>query len=90
MILESVLITGGAGFIGSHLADVLINLGHDVTVVDSLDPRIHGRRHGPPPYLNPSVRFARNDLSRNASLDPLLDGKSIVFHLASLTMPPSR
>jgi dTDP-L-rhamnose 4-epimerase len=50
-----VLITGGAGFIGSHTADALIKLGHHVRILDSLEPAIHPK--GKPDYLNPEAEF---------------------------------
>ncbi len=47
---ERVLITGGAGFIGSHLADRLLQAGYQVRLLDNLDPQVHP--HGRPAYLN--------------------------------------
>lgn len=54
------LVTGGAGFIGSHLTDQLCAAGHQVVVVDSLDPAAHGER---PSYLNPQARYLWGDVA---------------------------
>jgi nucleoside-diphosphate-sugar epimerase len=51
-----VLVTGGAGFIGSHLADRLLAAGHHVRAFDSLDPQVHP--NGPPDYLDTNVELA--------------------------------
>ncbi len=50
-----VLVTGGAGFIGSHTADKLIELGYDVRVLDNLQKPVH--LNGKPDYLNPDAEF---------------------------------
>ena len=54
------LVTGGAGFIGSHLTDQLCAAGHHVVVLDSLDPAAHGRR---PTYLNPQAQYLWGDVT---------------------------
>ena len=56
-----VLVTGGAGFIGSHTVDRLIEAGHEVVVLDNLDPQIHPRG-SPPAYLNPRAEFVEGVL----------------------------
>ncbi|HEV2930823.1 MAG TPA: NAD(P)-dependent oxidoreductase, partial [Propionibacteriaceae bacterium] len=54
-----VLVTGGAGFIGSHLVDLLAERGHRVRVLDRLHPKAHG---GPPDYLRDDVEYVWADL----------------------------
>ena len=77
-----ILVTGGAGFIGSHLVDALVTRGHEVTILDSLDPQVHpGGR--PPDYLNPRARFVRADIRDADALKPLVLQAEAVFHLAS-------
>ena len=51
----NILITGGAGFIGSHTADALIAKGHRVRILDNLQPTIHPK--GKPGYLHPEAEF---------------------------------
>src|SRR5689334_8907316 len=60
-----ILVTGGAGFIGSHTCDRLLELGHDVVVLDSLAPPVH--RNGRPAYLSPGASFYPGD-TRNRAL----------------------
>ena len=55
-----VLVTGGAGFIGSHLADRLLAAGHEVCAYDSLDPQVHPT--GAPDYLDPAVELIVGDV----------------------------
>ncbi len=59
---ERVLITGGAGFIGSHLADELLDAGYEVRVLDDLLPQVHGHTDRPPSYLASDVEFIRGDI----------------------------
>ena len=56
---KNVLITGGAGFIGSHLVDRLIEEKHNVTVLDILEEQVHGKSNKLPKYLNEKARFVR-------------------------------
>lgn len=60
----SVLITGGAGFIGSHLADELLRHGYRVRVLDSLVPQVHGLGGSRPKYLDPEVELFLEVLER--------------------------
>ena len=78
-----VLITGGAGFIGSHLADHMISRGYEIRVLDSLEPQVHpGRRK--PDYLNPGVTLWTGPVRDRGLLNKALDGVEIVVHLASV------
>jgi dTDP-L-rhamnose 4-epimerase len=81
----NVLITGGAGFIGSHTADTLIAEGHSVRVLDVLDPQIHGDKGAAPDYLNSAVEFRRGDVRTPEDVTAALEGIDAVFHLAALT-----
>jgi|HigsolmetaAR203D_1030402.scaffolds.fasta_scaffold00056_44 dTDP-L-rhamnose 4-epimerase len=78
-----ILITGGAGFIGSHLADDLLEQGYGVRVLDSLDPQVHpdGAR---PRYLSRDVELVVGDVRDGAALRRALEGVDAVFHLAAL------
>ncbi|MFH1724559.1 MAG: NAD-dependent epimerase/dehydratase family protein [Elusimicrobiota bacterium] len=83
MAKTKVLITGGAGFIGSHLADHMLSNGYEVSVLDSLEPQVHpGRRK--PDYLNPEVKLWAGRVGDRGLLDRALDGVEVVVHLASV------
>jgi dTDP-L-rhamnose 4-epimerase len=79
------LITGGAGFIGSHTADALIRGGYRVRILDCLDPQIHGQSNGFPSYLHPEIECTYGDVRQTQDLRMALEGVSIVYHFASLT-----
>lgn len=81
-----VLITGGAGFIGSHLADELLAAGYCVRVLDNLAEQVHGglrAQGGRPPYLADEVELVVGDVGDRAAVDCALDGVESVFHLAA-------
>jgi dTDP-L-rhamnose 4-epimerase len=78
-----VLVTGGAGFIGSHLVDALIARGHTVRVLDNLTPQVHGRPPRQPDYLHPAAEFVRGDVRHRASVRRALEGVEVVFHQAA-------
>jgi dTDP-L-rhamnose 4-epimerase len=77
-----VLITGGAGFIGSHTADALLAEGYSVRVLDSLEEPVH-RGRNVPAYLDPRIEFVRGDVRDEPTLLSCLTGCSAVFHLAA-------
>jgi len=77
-----VLVTGGAGFIGSHTVDVLLARGHEVTVLDSLDPQVH-RDGKPPAWLAREARLVVGDVRDRDALAPLVTAADAVLHLAS-------
>ncbi|MBV9873104.1 MAG: NAD-dependent epimerase/dehydratase family protein [Verrucomicrobia bacterium] len=80
---QKILITGGAGFIGSHVADELVKHGYSVRVLDSLLPQVHGEGRLRPTYLDPAVELIRGDVRDAAALDRALEGIHAVFHLAA-------
>lgn len=77
-----ILVTGGAGFIGSHTCDRLLALGHDVVVLDALTPPVHrdGRR---PAYLSAEAEFCQGDTRNRELLANLLRRVDAVYHLAA-------
>lgn len=79
--VEKVLVTGGAGFIGSHTVDLLLERGYDVRVLDNLQPRVHPR--GVPDYLSKEVDFVKGDVANRDDLSGALQGVDAVFHLAA-------
>jgi dTDP-L-rhamnose 4-epimerase len=80
-----VLVTGGAGFIGSHVVDALLARGDEVTVLDVLHPQVHGAEQEPPAYLDPQARLVVGDVRDRDTLAPLLDEAEVVVHLAAYT-----
>lgn len=78
-----ILITGGAGFIGSYLVDALVEKGYDVRVFDSLEPQVHGQGRYSPEYLNPAAELVVGDVRDRAALKAALDGVDVVFHYAA-------
>ena len=97
---ENILITGGAGFIGSHLADELLEHGYRVRVLDNLSEQVHGAketssknissngfhpgRDHRTPYLDPDVELIEGDVRNPDAVARALDGIDAVFHLAAL------
>ncbi len=80
---NGVLITGGAGFIGSHLADLLLEGGHEVRVLDSLEPQVHGRDARRPDYLDDRVELVRGDVRDGEAVEAALEGCSTLVHFAA-------
>jgi dTDP-L-rhamnose 4-epimerase len=80
---HSVLITGGAGFIGSHTADLLLQKGYEVTIIDNLDPQVHGPRPLVPAYLSKSVTTILEDIRNKGELAKALQDVDVIIHLAS-------
>jgi dTDP-L-rhamnose 4-epimerase len=75
------LVTGGAGFIGSHLVDRMLADGHEVVVLDSLDPQVH--RYGRPSYLSPEAELVVADVRDRAAVRKALAGADRLVHLAA-------
>lgn len=84
---EQVLITGGAGFIGSNLALALTAMGYSVTVMDNLSEQIHGTASSSPLYqsVKDHVRFLFGDVRNREDWQKALEGQQIVIHLAAET-----
>jgi dTDP-L-rhamnose 4-epimerase len=83
-----ILITGGAGFIGSHLADELLAAGYGVRALDNLSEQVHGPDLADsgerPSYLSPEVELLRGDVRDPAAVRRALAGVDAVFHLAAM------
>jgi dTDP-L-rhamnose 4-epimerase len=80
-----VLVVGGAGFIGSHLADKLIETGRDVEVFDSLEAQVHGPRRERPSYLSPRARLIEADVrDLDALRSAVGDADAIFYHAAAV------
>jgi dTDP-L-rhamnose 4-epimerase len=78
-----ILITGGAGFIGSHLADLLLQRGHHVRALDNLSPQVHGADAVRPAYLDRDVELIVGDVRDGAAVRRALAGIDAVYHFAS-------
>src|SRR5215510_9606376 len=82
MSINNVLVTGGAGYIGSHLVDGLITRGYQVTVFDSLVPQVH--RSGTwPSYANAKAKYVRGDVRDRAVFEPLVLAADAVVHFGA-------
>jgi dTDP-L-rhamnose 4-epimerase len=81
--LDTVLVTGGGGFIGSFLVDELIRKGSHVIVYDSLDPQVHGRGRSSA-HLNPAAEFINADVRDRASLQKAVARADVVSHQAAV------
>ena len=78
-----ILVTGGAGFIGSHLVDALVADGQRVRVLDSLDPQVHGKDADWPAHANPAAEYQRGDVRDREAVRRALEGVELVYHQAA-------
>ena len=78
-----ILITGGAGFIGSHVGDELLRHGHEVRALDVLAPQVHGENAGRPDYLNDDIELIRGDVRDPDAVRRALDRVDAVYHFAA-------
>lgn len=78
--MTNVLVTGGAGFVGSHVVDELIDKGYDVTVVDNLTEQVHDQ---PPDYMNEQASYVWGDVRDRDLMIELLANADILSHQAS-------
>lgn len=83
-MIKNVLITGGAGFIGSHLADELIAHGYKVRALDNLSQQVHCTSTSRPDYLHPNVDLRVGDVRDIEAVSEALDGIDAVFHFAAM------
>ena len=87
--MEKILITGGAGFIGSNLALALLEKGHQVTVLDHLSEQIHGKKpeETSPLYLSikDKVQFIKGTVTCRETLREAISDNTVIVHLASET-----
>ena len=81
MRFEKILVTGGAGFVGSHLVDALVAKGYHVRILDNLDEQVH--EGGKPRYVNPKSEFIRGDIRDEKVLRRALEDIDAVFHQAA-------
>jgi dTDP-L-rhamnose 4-epimerase len=81
--MTTILVTGGAGFIGSHLVDALIELGYRVRVFDNLEPQVHGLNPMKPRYVNPEAEFVQGDVRDIDQLEKAMIDVDFIFHEAS-------
>src|SRR5947208_82070 len=80
---QQILITGGAGFIASHLADELLRSGYRVRALDNLDPQVHGATAARPTYLADDVELIVGDVRNPDDLHRALRGVDAVYHFAA-------
>jgi len=78
---QRALVTGGAGLIGSHVADLLVREGWHVRILDNLEPNTH--RRGKPAWINREAEFVHGDLRDRATIENALSDIDIVFHQAA-------
>ncbi|MCK5588157.1 MAG: SDR family NAD(P)-dependent oxidoreductase [Candidatus Lokiarchaeota archaeon] len=81
--MENILVTGGAGFIGSYIVDLLIEKGYNVIIIDNLEPQVHGNEQTLPDYLNPAAKFRKKDVRVQEDLAEAIAEVDAIFHQAA-------
>jgi len=82
--MKKILITGGAGFIGSHLCDELLKNNYTIRVLDSLSDQVHGGNQERPEYLDENIEFIKGDIRDADLVRKLVKDAEAVFHFAAL------
>lgn len=82
--MTNILITGGAGFIGSHLCDELLKHDYSLTVLDNLSEQVHGKDNLRPEYLNDQIKLVKGDIRDAALVEELVKETDAIFHFAAL------
>lgn len=82
--IEKILVTGGAGFIGSHTVDLLIKHGYQVIILDNLEPQVHGKQKTKPDYLNKDAAFIQRNIEDHNFLSKIVSEADAIIHLAAL------
>ncbi len=75
--MAKILVTGGAGFIGSHLVDILVEKGHQVLIIDNLST---GKKEN----INPKAKFFELDLGDFEKIKPVFKDVDFIFHVAAV------
>src|SRR5581483_9150369 len=83
MTSPQVLITGGAGFIGAHLTQELLDRGYRVRILDNLTPQVHGTKRVRPDYLSREAELIVGDVRDASAVRKALRGVEAVYHLAA-------
>ncbi|HYG21554.1 MAG TPA: SDR family NAD(P)-dependent oxidoreductase [Verrucomicrobiae bacterium] len=82
--MKRILITGGAGFIGSHLTDELLAQGYQIRILDSLSEQVHGPKQQRPEYLDSDVELVVGDVRDRDAVRRSLKGVDAVYHFAAM------
>lgn len=80
---RKILVTGGAGFVGTHLVDALLARGDEVRVFDNLDPQVHGPEPRRPRWLSPDAELVIGDVRDAEALARAVRGADVIYHLAA-------
>jgi dTDP-L-rhamnose 4-epimerase len=84
MTAQKVLVTGGCGFIGSHTVDLLVAKSYDVTIIDNLEPQVHGSKAKLPEYVNNKATVILDDFRNKNLLKKIFREVDAVIHLAAM------
>lgn len=82
--MKNILITGGAGFIGSHVCDELLKHKYNVRVLDNLSDQVHGSGYKRPDYLNEQIELVKGDIRDAPLVEELVKEADAIYHLAAL------